>query len=105
MDQHNVLKFELPASRALELVREIAKDSSRVKFTLHAEQRMVAREITRRQVLCCLTHGHITEGPARDVKGNWKMTMEVLSAGDVVNTVLAIDYDDRGNLVIIVTVY
>lgn len=66
---------------------------------------MRKRRITRVQVLRCLANGKITEGPARGIKGNWKVSVEALSAGDVLRVVAALDQDDRGNYVIIVTAY
>lgn len=80
-------------------------DSSRVIFTAHAEKRMRQRKITRTQVLRCLTHGHVIEGPAPSIKGNWEMKMEVMSAGEIVVVVAALEKDDSGNFAVIVTVF
>lgn len=106
MTESNVLAFDLNKTRAEQLLREIAKDSARIVFTQHAKSRMDKRRITHTQVIRCLTKGHIIEGPARDIKGNWKMTLEILTAGTVVKTVAALDYDTtRQNYVIVVTVF
>ena len=101
----NVLVMNLDSSRAQQILREIAEDSGRVFFTNHAEQRMLARHITRTQVLRCLKHGKLVEGPARDPHGKWLLTTEVLSAGDVVKVVAALDSDSSGNLVLVITTY
>ncbi len=74
-------------------------------FTAHAEKRMRQRKITRTQVLRCLTHGHVIEGPSPSIKGNWEMKMEVMSAGEIVAVVAALEKDDSGNFAVIITVF
>lgn len=84
--------LELTGTRALQIVREAAKDSSRVYLTEHAQQRMNKRKITLVQVLRCLRAGRISEGPARDnTKGGWKCTIDHYSAGDSVGVAVAIE--------------
>ncbi|PHS73498.1 MAG: hypothetical protein COB22_02060 [Cycloclasticus sp.] len=90
---------------AKNLIKKIAKDSSRVIFTKHAEKRMCTRKITRTQVLKCLTHGHIVEGPALSIKGNMEMKIEVMSAGEIIAVVTALEKDELGNFVVIITVF
>ena len=74
-------------------------------FSHHAEVQMRKRHITRTQVLRCLAHGVVAEGPARDIKGNWAMKLEVPSAGDLVIVVAALDRDEAGDMIIVITVY
>lgn len=105
MAEENVLKMDLSPVSARRVLTELAADSSRVFFTAHAEERMRERIITRTQVLRCLRHGSITEGPARDPHGKWVVRMEVLSAGDVLRVVAALDNDGDGNLVLVITTY
>jgi hypothetical protein len=106
MPRHgNVVPIGLSPARAKQLVREIAKDSARVFFRPHAEARMRQRRITRTQVLRCLAYGGVAEGPGRDVKGNWTMTLEVLSAGELVTVVAALDRDEAGDMIVVITVY
>jgi hypothetical protein len=76
--------------QAWRIVRAAAAESGRVFFTVHAEQRMRERRITRRQVLACLERGAIHQGPAPDIKGNWTLTMERTAARERVRVVLAI---------------
>lgn len=84
MPRHGkVVPIGLSPVRARDLLRESAKDSARVFFTQHAEVRMRERGITRTQVLRCLAHGRVVEGPSRDVKGNWIMKLEVVSAANL----------------------
>lgn len=102
----NVLHRDLDEGSARKLVAGIARDSAGVFFTRHAEQRMSERGITRVQVLRCLTHGRITEGPYKDIHGNWKLTMSVASADDVITVVTALDWQEsRGNYAIIITTW
>jgi hypothetical protein len=101
-----VVPIGLSPVRARQLVREIAKDSARVIFTRHVELKMRQRRITLPQVLRCLAQGQVAEGPARDVKGNWTMTLEVLSAGELVTVVAALARNKAGDMIIVViTVY
>ena len=101
----NVIDFNITPARAKKLLKEIAEDSSRVFFTRHAEKRMRERKITRTQVVRCLTHGRIVEGPAPSIKGNMEMRLEVMSAGEIVTTVAALETDSSGDMAIIITVF
>jgi hypothetical protein len=101
----NVVTLNLTPPRALQILRKIAQDSSRVFFTVHAEKQMGKRRITRIQVLRCLLHGHLVEGPARGIKGNWELSVEVFSAGEPITVVAALDHDERGNLIIVISTY
>jgi hypothetical protein len=100
-----VVPIGLSPGRAKQLVREIAKDSDRVIFSRHVVLRMRERHITLTQVLRCLAHGRVSEGPARDIKGNWTMKLEVLSAGELVTVVAALARNEAGDMIIIITVY
>jgi len=103
--ESNVVDFNITPDRARKLIKEIAEDSSRVIFTAHAEKRMRQRKISRIQVMRCLTHGRVIEGPAPSIKGNWEMKMEVMSAGEIVTVVVALEKDDAGNYAVIITVF
>ena len=100
-----VVPIGLSPVRARQLVREVAQDSARVFFTGHAQRKMRERRITQTQVLRCLAHGQVVEGPTRDMKGNWTMKLEVLSAGDLITVVAALDRDGAGNMIIVITVF
>lgn len=102
----NVLRMELGPRSARKIVGEIAEDSSKVFFTHHAESRMVERRITRSQVLRCLRHGVVIEGPYRDTHGSWKLNMEVASAGSVITVVVVLDWRESiGDYAIVITTY
>lgn len=105
LKESNIVDFNITPARAQKLIKDIAADSSRVVFTIHAEKRMRQRKITRIQVLRCLTHGRISEGPARSMKGNLEMRMEVMSAGEMITVVAALEKDDSGNFAVIITVF
>jgi hypothetical protein len=106
MTTDNVLKFDLSPQRARQLLQEIAADSAKVVFTAHAEQRLKQRRISKMQALKCLRQGTMVEGPARDIKGNWKITLQVLSAGSPIKVVAALDYNaEKGNYAIVITAF
>lgn len=100
-----VTPIRLSAKRAVEIVKEVLKDSGRVVFLDHAEKRMRQRRITRKQVFNCLDRGVIVEGPALDIRGKWKFDMETFSAGDNIHIAVAIDTDSHGNKLVIITAY
>lgn len=101
----NVFHLKLSVAKAREILREASKNSARVFFSPHARKQMAKRKITDVQVLRCLANGQIKEGPARGIKGNWEVAMESLSAGDVLRVAAALDLDEDGNYVVIITAY
>ncbi len=103
--KNSVAHLVLTPTNAQRILRRLAQDSKAVFFTAHASKRMTQRKVTRVQVLECLLKGAITEGPALDIKGSWKFTVTRAVCGDVVNTVVALDWDsDKASYVVIVTV-
>ncbi|QWT18761.1 DUF4258 domain-containing protein [Bacillus sp. NP157] len=60
-------------------------------MTRHAEQRMVEREITLKQLLTCLRRGDLAESPRLDEHGNWKLVVEAYTAGDHLASIVALD--------------
>jgi hypothetical protein len=77
-------------AEALRRIRHLAGDSANVVFTNHAKQRMRQRDVTPLEVLEVLRKGAITEGPAPDVKGCWRCTMERFAAGEDLAVAVAI---------------
>lgn len=73
--------FLLSRPKAAAILREAAQTTDRVEFTVHARQQMRRRQITAAQVLRCLMRGHIADGPAPDVRGNWTCRVEGVIAG------------------------
>jgi Domain of unknown function (DUF4258) len=92
----------LPLSKpkALALVRELAKDSANVVFTLHALKRMRQRHVTPKAVLECLAR--VVEGPALGLKGDWELAIERMGAGRRLRAACALDLQRR---LVVVTVY
>lgn len=104
----NIISFsDLSPNVAIKKLREIATDTSeKVFFSSHATKRMKQRKISRTQVFCCLKHGQIDEGPYRNVHGAWQMRMSVKSAGEIIQVVAVLDYDDEtGEHSVILTVF
>lgn len=98
--------FDLSAAQAQNKLREIADQSDKVFITKHARQRMSRRKVTYRQVICCLKHGTLDEGPYREPNGSWKMKLSCVSAGDALNVIVVLDYDNESqDHSIVVTVY
>jgi uncharacterized protein DUF4258 len=91
---------KLSSAEAIRLVRELASDSANVELTHHCRARMYARDITLRQILGCLQKGIITEGPAIDTYGNWKMN--IYRAADGLTCSVAIGWPSR---LIVITVF
>jgi hypothetical protein len=97
--------ISLNEAQARSILGSVCVDSSRVFFSRHAEERMVERDITRSQVFTCLKNGVFIEGPARGSKGNWEFKLEVHAAGDVIRVVAALDSDNKGDFVVVITSY
>lgn len=68
----------------------------------HCRRRMIERDVTDEDVLRCLILGRVTEGPALNARGNWKMTVHRFAAGEELDVVVVIEVPDDG--VIVVTV-
>lgn len=64
---------------------------------------MGKRDITSRQVLNCLAEGKITEPIHKTVKGDWKCTLTHISAGVVVDAVVAVDMEPEPPISVVVT--
>jgi hypothetical protein len=85
-------------------IAEVAADSSRVIVLPHAKRRMRSRHILLTQVLQCLRHGNVVEPAHQDIKGCWKCTLEILSSGDLVRVAAALDRDESGEMILVITV-
>ena len=98
----NVLPLRMTPATALRVIREVAKDTSRVVILDHAKRQMRKRRITRGQVYACLRLGVIIEGPALDMKNYWRCTMLQLIAGDEISAVVSFNSRDR---VLVITAF
>jgi hypothetical protein len=100
MGTGEIVPLQMSTPAALKIIRAAATDPApRVAFLDHALKQMRKRRITRTQVLRCLEIGSITEGPTRDLHGNWTCRVERLVAGDPVGVVVAIE--PTSNLIVI----
>jgi hypothetical protein len=82
---------------AMKLVRELAADSGNIGLTDHCRERMHERDITLRQILNCLQKGIVTDGPAIDIHGKWKM--DIYRAADDLTCAVAIEW--RSHVIVI----
>lgn len=105
MAKRNVTELNLTPESARPIISGIAKRSDRVFFTNHAEERMTERGITRSQVFRCLKSGAITEGPSRDAHSNWEFRVDSFAAGTDIAVVAALEYDQQGNRIIVITTF
>ena len=105
MPTGNVTELKLTPQSAGSVIRTIAKESGRVFFSHHAEERMEQRGITRLQVLKCLRSGRVTEEPSKNLDNNCVVRMEGLSAGQTVEVVAELLHDNKGNQILVITTY
>lgn len=87
----NVVPLQTKPQSTLNLVRQIAQDSSRV-FILHTAEEAMARDgVTTRQVLRCIAQGSISQGPYCDERGLTCLELERITAGRLVRVVISIE--------------
>ncbi len=79
------------------LIRELAQDSGRILFTIHAQTRMRQRGMTHAQILEVLQRGIIRREPEPDLKtGHTHCRMERAIAGRKVGAVVALESPTAG---------
>lgn len=89
----------------LRLIRQLAQDSSNVYLEAHARKRMRQRRISNSQVLACLRRGDIHEPAHQDIRGRWKCTLLYRWAGDEIHAAVALERDEDGEWIAVVTVF
>lgn len=99
------IPFRLNDENMRRLLREAASDTSRVFITTHAKQRMRQRRITPTQVYDCLRNGAISEPAHLNIKGHWQCTLLRRHAGDEISVAAALERNDDGNWIAVLTVY
>ncbi len=99
------IPFVLNDRNLLRLLRAAARDTSRVFMTSHAKQRMRQRKITPTQVYDCLRKGAITEPAHVNIHGHWQCTLMRRNAGDDVCVAAALERNDDGDWVAVITVF
>lgn len=65
----------LPNDQAERLIRERAADTSKIRFSLHAYDRIAERSITQIDAIRILRTGHIEGNPQKTVEGEWEVTV------------------------------
>lgn len=99
MSVHKLSKQQLQAR-----IRQVAHDSERVVFTVHAVQRMNRRAITRAMALSVLTRGHLKrEAEPNHSRGSVECRMERHVAGRDIAVVAALS-DDDPNIVVVTAI-
>ena len=73
-------------------------------LTDHAKARMKLRKVGNKQVHDCLAKGTIEEPAHINVRGHWSATVGYFTGGDYVKVVTAITQDDKGELMVVITV-
>ncbi|KAA8731010.1 DUF4258 domain-containing protein [Acinetobacter qingfengensis] len=86
-------------------LREFAQDTSKIKLTSHARERMKERCISLKQIVCCFEHGDITEGPYMNTRGNCQLNVSVRTAGEYITATVAIKISENGESSIVVTTF
>lgn len=81
----------------------VSSDSPRVIVLPHAKKQMRKRRVTPTQMYEVLMKGYVVEHAHRDIKGNWKCTLEARTAGDRVKVSAALT-DSYGESVVVITV-
>jgi len=102
----NVFQMRITPDAARKRIVEVARNSSNVIFTKHANERSEQRRITRKQVINCLIHGRFTEAPCWDqIHGGYKFTMQTIDSGESVSVAAALYKKDNGDYVVVITVF
>ena len=86
-------------------LKEFAKDTSKIKLSSHARQRMKERSISFKQIICCFEYGNITEGPYLNARGNCLMNVSVTSSGEYITSTVQIKLHESGDSSIVVTMF
>ena len=91
MAKSPIASFRMSDADALNHLRTIAGKPSRVRYTMHARDRMVERGVFPEHVVKCMQRGRIAESPTLDLHGNWQLRVEHYMAGQTLACAVAID--------------
>lgn len=105
MGMQKILFLPLNDTNALRVVRETARQSCNVFLVEHAKVRMRQRRITLIQVLTCLRKGNIYESAYIDIKGDCRLTLRHVCAGDDIRVAVAVKRDTNNKTVAVITVF
>ncbi|PPC95688.1 MAG: hypothetical protein CTY32_08395 [Methylotenera sp.] len=97
------LPLVLNDANFLERLRAASKSQSPF-LTDHAKARMRQRRVSSKQVYECIAKGAIEE-PAHLTKfGEWAATIGYFTGGDYIKVAAAISSNDKGEMIIVITV-
>lgn len=98
-----VSEFPLTVQSAKSLIRDLAANhSSRVKFSRHARERLLERDIAIAQVK---SHSsRFFEQPHQTPHGDWAMSLEGIAAGDLIRVPLMLKRPESDPSALIITV-
>lgn len=97
------LPLVLNDANFLERLRAIYKLKSPF-LTDHAKLRMKQRKVSIRQVYECIEKGTIDEAAHLTIQGDWKATVGYFTGGDYIKVATAISNNDKGEMIVVVTV-
>lgn len=75
---------------SLKEVREIAEDSANVVILFKPKQKGRVRKISSNQVVLCCQKGTFHEGPFRNERHDWQVTMYRHAAGEEIKVVVIV---------------
>lgn len=101
----NIIPIKMNDAEALIILRECMTEDSKIFISPHAKKRMTERNITLKQVLTCIEKGRISESPYRDIKGDWRCTIDHYTSGSAVTVATAFKYNNNGEYIVVVTVF
>jgi len=73
-------------------------------LTDHAKKRMRERKVSNSQIIQCLEKGTIDEPAHLTIHGDWSATLGYFTGGDYVKVSTAISKDNKGELIVVITV-
>jgi hypothetical protein len=101
----SIIPIKMSNNDALTILRRCVTNDALIFISSHAIERMIERNITRKQIIACLEKGTITEAPHRDVRGDWRCRIEHYTAGDVITVAVAFKFNAAGERIVVITVF
>ncbi|MBB1485560.1 DUF4258 domain-containing protein [Oceanospirillum sediminis] len=102
-----ISEFPLSIQSAKNLIRDLSENhSTRIKFSKHARERLLERDITLTQVFSVLSSrsSRFFEQPWLTPSGDWAMSLEGIAAGDSIRIPLVLKRLESDPSVLIITV-
>lgn len=105
MGMATLISLHMSDDHFLRIVREVARDTSKMKLSRHAHARMAERGFSLSQVYACIRRGSIYEPVHQDIQADWKCTLRHIWAGDEIKVAIALKRNDRGDWIAVLTVF